>query len=88
MTSTKEPEKVITTESFDENASLGNNGVTKKDDTDVVAADSSSVILDSERRVVAERQLLHKLDFRLMPMIILIYLMNYIDVSISQMIFS
>ena len=84
MASSKEPEKTVTTESFGENVSVGKSGLAKKDD-DVVAAtaadDSSSMVLDSERRVAEERRLVRKLDMRLMPIIILIFIMNYIDVS-------
>ncbi|KAH7904471.1 major facilitator superfamily domain-containing protein, partial [Hygrophoropsis aurantiaca] len=49
---------------------------------DVVAArpteDDSKLLADDIRRV-AERKLVRKLDFRLMPAVVIIYLMNYID---------
>lgn len=35
----------------------------------------------SPERLLAERKLVRKLDMRVMPTIILIYIMNYIDVS-------
>jgi hypothetical protein len=35
----------------------------------------------ADERARAERKLVRKLDFRLMPMIIVIFIMNYIDVS-------
>jgi hypothetical protein len=35
----------------------------------------------SVERIAAERRLVRKLDFRLMPMLFLIFIMNYIDVS-------
>ena len=38
-------------------------------------------LLSPEVRVDAERHLVRKLDMRLLPTIILIYIMNYIDVS-------
>lgn len=34
-----------------------------------------------DERVKAEQKLVRKLDFRLMPMMIVIFIMNYIDVS-------
>lgn len=34
----------------------------------------------SRERILAERKLLRKLDARLLPMIVIIYMMNYIDV--------
>ena len=41
-------------------------------------------LLVPEVRVAAERRLVRKLDIRLLPTIILIYIMNYIDVSTSS----
>ena len=41
---------------------------------------SYSAILDAENRKTAERKLVRKLDSRLLPTIVLIYIMNYIDV--------
>ena len=38
------------------------------------------VLLENDQRVSAERRLVKKLDHRLLPTIILIYIMNYIDV--------
>lgn len=38
-------------------------------------------ILETQRRSLAERQLVRKLDMRLLPTIFLIYIVNYIDVS-------
>lgn len=37
--------------------------------------------LGSEERAVAEKKLLRKLDYRLLPTVFIIYVMNYIDVS-------
>ena len=34
----------------------------------------------SQARILAERKLVRKLDARLLPMIVIIYMMNYIDV--------
>lgn len=41
------------------------------------------VLLREENRKAAERHLVRKLDMRLMPTVVVIYLMNYIDVSLS-----
>ena len=38
-------------------------------------------LLTAENRKAGERQLVKKLDFRLLPTIVIIFLMNYIDVS-------
>ena len=40
---------------------------------------AASILADGERKA-AERRLIRKLDMRLLPTIILIYIMNYIDV--------
>ena len=45
------------------------------------AHDDDSELLAPEVRQVAERHLVRVLDSRLMPTIIIIFLMNYIDVS-------
>ena len=38
------------------------------------------VLLEDDKRVAAERRLVKKLDHRLLPTIVVIYIMNYIDV--------
>lgn len=38
-------------------------------------------LLDANRRPSAEKALLRKLDYRVLPTIVVIYIMNYIDVS-------
>ena len=43
--------------------------------------DKDGELLSAERRPSAERKLVRILDFRLLPTIILIYILNYIDVS-------
>lgn len=50
---------------------------------DAIKSDSSIQILDAENRKKAERRLVRKLDMRLMPTIVLIFIMNYIDVCYS-----
>ena len=81
----KESEKAITTESYSEDASIKSRKSAKNeldDGRDVgVNKDVDKAFLDPERRVVEERRLVRKLDMRLLPTIILIYIMNYIDVS-------
>ena len=39
------------------------------------------VLLENDKRVSAERRLVQKLDHRLLPTIVVIYIMNFIDVS-------
>jgi hypothetical protein len=46
-----------------------------------IAVDGHILPSDSEMRQTAERKLVRKLDFRLLPTIVLIFIMNYIDVS-------
>ena len=41
------------------------------------------VLLKEENRKAAERRVVRKLDMRLMPTVVILYLMNYIDVSWS-----
>ena len=41
------------------------------------------VLLKEENRKAAERHVVRKLDMRLMPTVVILYLMNYIDVSWS-----
>ena len=43
--------------------------------------DEDGELLLPERREQAERKLVRKLDFRLLPTIILIFILNYIDVG-------
>ena len=47
-------------------------------------APDSSAPLSSDVRVAAERHLVRTLDMRLLPTIIIIFIMNYIDVSPSE----
>jgi hypothetical protein len=42
--------------------------------------DDDGFLLENDQRASAERQLVKKLDHRLLPTIIVIYIMNYIDV--------
>lgn len=46
-----------------------------------IGAEGDGYILDSEIRLTAEKKLVRKLDFRLLPTIVIIFIMNYIDVS-------
>ena len=38
------------------------------------------VLLENDKRSSAERRLVRKLDYRLLPTIVVIYIMNFIDV--------
>lgn len=52
----------------------------------VVAAQKEQddfVLLTEQNRRAAERDLVRRLDMRLMPTVVVIYVMNYIDVSSS-----
>lgn len=49
--------------------------------------DADGVLLAPSRRTQAERQLVRALDMRLLPTIILIFIMNYIDVRSSGLSF-
>lgn len=51
--------------------------------SDVSVVGSDDVLLSAEARPEAERRLVRQLDLRLMPTIIIIFIMNYIDVSLS-----
>jgi hypothetical protein len=42
--------------------------------------DNDGVLLENDQRASAERRLVKKLDHRLLPTIVVIYIMNYIDV--------
>ena len=44
--------------------------------------DSDSDLLSADARPAAERRLVRQLDLRLMPTIIIIFIMNYIDVRL------
>ena len=84
----KESEKAITTESYSEDASIKSRKSTKNELDDgrgaAVNKGVEKMFLDPERRMAEERRLVRKLDMRLLPTIILIYIMNYIDVSESN----
>ena len=54
-----------------------------RDDTDSFAS-----ILEASNRIIAERKLVRKLDSRLLPMIVLIFIMNYIDVRVTFILFN
>ena len=38
------------------------------------------VLLESDKRASAEKRLVKKLDYRLLPTIVVIYIMNFVDV--------
>ena len=48
--------------------------------SDTASEDGEAKLLFAEIRPLAERRLVRKLDFSLMPLVILIYIVNYIDV--------
>lgn len=72
--------------SYDDKKGDGIHTETIQDDSqrtgDLTKDDSSEeIIMDASKRRMDERRLVRKLDMRLMPMIFLIFIMNYIDVS-------
>ncbi|KAG1742532.1 hypothetical protein EDB19DRAFT_1967289 [Suillus lakei] len=50
-------------------------------DVDVVATEAEEYIMRSDIHQAVERRLVRKLDFRLLPTIVIIFIMNYIDTS-------
>ena len=42
------------------------------------------VLLESDKRASAEKRLLKKLDYRLLPTIVVIYITNFIDVRLPH----
>ena len=51
-----------------------------EEDAAIVSVNGKYEAAQLEVRQSAERRLLRKLDFRLLPTIVVIYLMNYVDV--------
>ena len=43
-------------------------------------SNDDGVLLEDDKRASAERRLVKKLDHRLLPTVVVIYIMNYIDV--------
>lgn len=52
-----------------------------EEDAAVASVKEDQEILLGEARRAVERRLVRKLDFRLLPTVVVIYLMNYIDVG-------
>ena len=50
------------------------------DDHKETDPNDDGVLLESDKRSSAERRLVRKLDYRLLPTIVVIYIMNFIDV--------
>lgn len=51
-----------------------------EDNAAALSVNNDQEILQVEARRIAERRLVRKLDFRLLPTVVVIYFMNYIDV--------
>jgi hypothetical protein len=47
-------------------------------------SNDDGALLEDDKRVSAERRLVKKIDYRLLPTIVVIYIMNYIDVRQSH----
>ncbi|THG96229.1 hypothetical protein EW145_g7814 [Phellinidium pouzarii] len=71
--------KAITNVSVVESVGVGDKQALPKSDSDDSDA-SDKDILNASKRATEERRLVRKLDMRLLPMIILIFIMNYIDI--------
>ena len=56
----------------------------EKVSSNVEIGDPDSELLLPSRRPIAERKLVRVLDFRLLPTIVLIFILNYIDVSVRH----
>lgn len=48
-----------------------------------VAEITIETVLDTQKRAKAERALVQKLDVRLLPMIVLVFIMNYIGMAVA-----
>lgn len=86
MSSTKdgiEKSSVLLEDQVDiKDASSVDNG--EKASYSVEINDPDSELLQPSRRLVAEKKLVRILDMRLLPTIVLIFILNYIDVSICH----
>jgi MFS transporter, ACS family, DAL5 transporter family protein len=60
--------------------------VKKLDSRTSVAEVTVDTVLDPQQRAKAERALVRKLDMRLMPMIALVFIMNYIGESTRSLV--
>lgn len=78
----KEDEKAPTIEHLNEKG-ISPSQVLESSDND--SAISIPNILAKDRRILAERLLVRKLDLRLMPMVLLLFIINYIDVSFIKL---
>ena len=73
----------IPTNQVNENYDYGD--VKKVDTRGTVAEITVETVLSTQKRSKAERVLVRKLDMRLLPMIVLVFIMNYIGVSTSSL---
>lgn len=69
-------------DSFDRKDDGSIEHVEKRSDS-IAIVDDYSELLAPERRPAAERRLVRILDCRLLPTIVLVFILNYIDVSIT-----
>ena len=53
-------------------------------ETDSHDSNDDGILLEANKRASAERRLVKKLDHRLLPTVVVIYIMNYIDVRQPQ----
>ena len=76
--SAKRPPSDIASEKYDGNVVSVENA---EESVAKVVDDDDGELLLPETRQRAEKRLVRKLDFRLLPTIVLIFILNYIDVS-------
>jgi hypothetical protein len=73
--STQSPSNMV-----EEKESLAHDYIEDRKETGSHDSNDDGVLLESDKRASAERRLVKKLDHRLLPTIVVIYIMNYIDV--------
>ena len=64
----------------EEKESPADDYIEKDKETGSHDSNDDGVLLEDDKRASAERRLVKKLDHRLLPTIVVIYIMNYIDV--------
>ena len=75
-TEAREPEDILSKAAHDAHLFQDNRDETRSRDS----TSPYNSVLEAENRTLAERKLVRKLDSRLLPTIVLIYVMNFIDV--------
>lgn len=74
-------EKIVGSEILVEHVTADSIGLA---DSVEVSSEASNVLSHSATRAELETRLVRKVDMRLLPMVVIIYIINYIDVSIRD----